>query len=232
MWYNKRMFEKLQEIYPLNKDTVNKFSAFKELLLKYNKMFNLTALISDEDIEIKHFLDSLLGEKYFLKGENVVEVGSGGGFPSVPLMIYRPDLKFTLIESTQKKCEFLKTVIKELDLNGKVFCMRAEDAGKNTDFREKYDVVIARAVARLNTLLEYCVPLIKTGGRTVFYKGDAKEEISEAKNAVKVLNLKVLDVEEYTLSGDMKRTLFISEKLKPTPLTYPRGNGKERSKPL
>lgn len=226
------MFLKLQEFYPLSEEKVEKFKKFKELLLKYNKMFNLTALLSDEDIEIKHFLDSLLGEKYFLKGENVVEVGSGGGFPSVPLMIYRPDLKFTLIESTQKKCEFLKTVINELDLNASVYNMRAEEAGKNTDFREKFDVVTARAVARLNTLLEYCVPLIKTGGRTVLYKGDAESEIKEAENAIKVLNLKVKKIEKYTLEEDMKRTLFVSEKLKPTDLKYPRGNGKERSKPL
>ena len=174
----------------------------------------------------------MFGEKYFFKGATVVEVGSGGGFPSVPIMIYRPDLKFTLIESTQKKCEFLKTVIKELNLNGKVYCMRAEEAGKNKDFREKFDVVTARAVARLNTLLEYCVPLIKTGGKTVLYKGDAKEEIKEAENAIKVLNLNVLNTEEYMLNGDMKRTFFISEKLKPTLDIYPRGNGKERSKPL
>lgn len=226
------MFSKLQEFYPLSEEKVEKFKKFKELLLKYNKMFNLTALLSDEDIEIKHFLDSLLGEKYFLKGENVVEVGSGGGFPSVPLMIYRSDLKFTLIESTQKKCEFLKTVINELKLNASVYNMRAEEAGKNIDFREKFDVVTARAVARLNTLLEYCVPLIKTGGRTVLYKGDAESEIKEAENAIKVLNLKVKNIEEYTLEGDMKRTLFVSEKLKSTDLKYPRGNGKERSKPL
>ena len=226
------MFETLQKFYPLDSVREEKFFKFKELLLKYNKMFNLTALISDEDIEIKHFLDSLLGEKYFLKGENVVEVGSGGGFPSVPLMIYRSDLKFTLIESTQKKCEFLKTVIKELNLNANVYCMRAEDAGKDKNFREKFDAVTARAVARLNTLLEYCVPLIKTGGRTVLYKGDAESEIKEAENAVKVLNLKIKKIDEYTLSDNMKRTLFVSEKLKPTDLKYPRGNGKERSKPL
>lgn len=226
------MFLKLQEFYPLSEEKVEKFKKFKELLLKYNKMFNLTALLSDEDVEIKHFLDSLLGEKYFLKGESVVEVGSGGGFPSVPLMIYRPDLKFTLIESTQKKCEFLKTVINELNLNASVYNMRAEEAGKNKDFREKFDVVTARAVARLNSLLEYCVPLIKTGGRTVLYKGDAESEIEEAENAIKVLNLKVKKIEKYTLEEDMKRTLFVSEKLKPTDLKYPRGNGKERSKPL
>lgn len=216
----------------LTPENENKLNKFKELLILYNEKFNLTSIKNDEEIEVKHFLDSLIGEKFFIKNKKVVEIGSGGGFPSIPLMIYRDDLNFTLVESTGKKCEFLKTVVDSLNLKGKILNKRAEDLGKDSNYRESFDIVTARAVARLNTLLEYCLPLIKVGGIFIAYKGDSEEEIKESKNALEILGGKIIKVEEFKLVNENKRTIIVIEKVKETPIKYPRGNGKERSKPL
>ncbi|MBO5328351.1 MAG: 16S rRNA (guanine(527)-N(7))-methyltransferase RsmG [Clostridia bacterium] len=213
------------------KETFDKFS---KMLIEYNKKYNLTSICDENGIKIKHFLDSIIGEKFFAKGANVIEIGSGGGFPSIPLKIIRDDLKFTLVESTGKKCEYLKAVVDNFNFDCvQVLNIRAEDGGKNVIHREKYDAVCARAVARLNTLCEYCMPFIKVGGRFIAYKGDAKEEIEEAKNAIKVLGGKILCVEEIELPFEAgKRNIIVIEKIKNTPSLYPRGNGKERKKPL
>lgn len=217
----------------LNDDAKEKLTQFKDLLIFYNEKFNLTSIKEDNEIFIKHFYDSIYGGKFFKRNKTVAEIGSGGGFPSIPLMITRSDLRFTLIESTGKKCEYLKTVIKELNLNGEVLCLRAEEAGKNAAYREKFDYVTARAVARMNTLCEYCIPLIKKGGAFIAYKGDGEEELIEAKNAVNVLGGKIIKTEKYELPQNMgKRNIFVIEKISSTPEKYPRGNGKERSKPL
>lgn len=217
----------------LTSEKLEKLNNFKELLKFYNDKFNLTSIKEDKEIIIKHFLDSLYGEKFFNLNKTVVEVGSGGGFPSIPLMIYRDDLVFTLIESTGKKCEYLKTVIKELNLKGEVYCLRAEEAGKDSKFRQKFDYVTARAVAKMNTLSEYCIPLIKVGGSFIAYKGESDIELTEADNAIKVLGGKVKKVEKYNLPDGMgTRHIFEVLKVNETPLKYPRGNGKERSKPL
>lgn len=217
----------------LNDDAKEKLTQFKDLLIFYNEKFNLTSIKEDNEIFVKHFYDSIYGGKFFKRDKTVAEIGSGGGFPSIPLMITRSDLRFTLIESTGKKCEYLKTVIKELNLNGEVLCLRAEEAGKNAAYREKFDYVTARAVARMNTLCEYCIPLIKKGGAFIAYKGDGEEELIEAKNAVNVLGGKIIKTEKYELPQNMgKRNIFVIEKISSTPEKYPRGNGKERSKPL
>ena len=130
----------------------------------------------------------MAGESFFPYGAEVIEIGSGAGFPSVPLKLIREDLRFTLVESTGKKCEFLKTAVSKLDLCGVDVCnLRAEDMGKDGKYREKFDVCCARAVARLNTLAEYCMPFVKTGGSMIAYKGRAEEEVKEADNALKLL---------------------------------------------
>ena len=207
---------------------------FFGLISDYNNKVNLTAITGERQFFIKHVWDSLAGQKYFPAGASVAEVGSGGGFPSLPLKICRPDLFFTLFESVGKKCAFLKLAADSLALEGvEVVNCRAEDAGKNGKFREKYDVCCARAVARLNTLLEYCAPLVKVGGRVVAYKGDAAEEIEEAANAAKLLGLELECAEHYDLpEGEGARTLAVYRKIKPTPPKFPRGQGKERKDPL
>ena len=214
-------------------ETGEKFRAFYALLSDYNQKVNVTRIVGEEDCKIKHFLDSLLGERYFPAGARVAEIGSGGGFPSVPLMIVRPDLRFTLIESVGKKCAFLREAAEKLGLDAKVLNIRAEEGAKDPALREKFDVCCARAVARLNTLSEYCAPFVKTGGRFIAYKGKADEEIAEAKHAFCVLGLRLIDAQKAELPcGEGERTIVVAEKIAKTPAAYPRGRGKERSAPL
>lgn len=217
----------------IKEEYAEKFDLFKDLLIENNKKFNLTAICDEEGIFLKHFLDSAVGEGFIKQGARVVEIGSGGGFPSIPLKILRDDLNFLLIESTSKKCNYLKDVVDKLNLSGvKVLNARAEDVGKDTTYREKFDVCEARAVARLNTLCEYCLPLVKKGGMFIAYKGDCDEELNEAENAVKILGGALEKVEKYELPNGEKRSLIIIKKVAPTPLKYPRGQGKERKSPL
>lgn len=210
-----------------------KFTLFASLLEKYNREFNITSIESGEQTEIKHFFDSIMGVDNFPLCASVVEIGSGGGFPSIPIMIMREDLKFTLVDSTGKKCEFLKKVKDELSLNCTVLNARAEDLGRDERYREVFDISTARAVAKLNTLCEYCLPLVKQSGAFIAYKGEADEEIEEAQNAITVLGGELSHIKRYELpSGEGKRTIINIKKIAPTPKEYPRGNGKERKKPL
>ena len=206
---------------------------FKEILDKYNSVMNLTAVKGERDTYVKHFLDSALGLEFF-KGENCCEIGSGGGFPSIVLKILNEDLEFTLVESTGKKCEYLKEAVKELNLNNvEVICARAEDLARDEKYREKFDNVTARAVARMNVLCEYCIPFCKAGGRFIAYKGDDESEIKEAENAVKTLGGAFESSEKFTLPYEMGvRNIVVIKKERQTPEKYPRGNGKERKKPL
>lgn len=211
----------------------SKFEELKALLVDNNKKFNLTAICDDEGIFIKHFLDSVVGESYFKKGAYVAEIGSGGGFPSLPLKLVRDDLKFLLIESTGKKCNHLNEAIERLNLGGmQVFCGRAEDGARDLNYRERFDYAVARAVARLNTLCEYCLPFVKVGGSFIAYKGDCDQEVEEAQKAIKVLGGKLERVEKYELPDGDKRSLVVIKKIAPTPLNYPRGQGKERKSPI
>lgn len=231
-WYNKDM--DTARLYGLiNEKYSGQFNLFKNLLLEYNEKYNLTAVCDDEGIFYKHFLDSIAGEEFFGKGANVAEIGSGGGFPSIPLKIIREDLKFTLIESTGKKCNFLNVVSDKLGFKDvTVKNIRAEDGARDPSLREKFDVSCARAVASLNTLCEYCLPYVKTGGKFIAYKGDCDEEIKAASNAIKILGGKIEDIVRYELENCGKRTLVIIKKVSATPKAYPRGNGKERKQPL
>lgn len=211
-----------------------KFEAFRALLLEYNRKFNLTTVTEEKEMFYKHFLDSAAGEFLLPRGANVAEVGSGAGFPSIPIKLLRDDLTFTLIESTEKKCRFLETAISELGLGGMtVLPLRAEDAGRDPRCRERFDAAIARAVARLNTLAEYCMPLVRTGGIFLAWKGRAEEEIEEAKKAFSVLGGTGGRTVLYELpEGYGERALVLVEKGRRTPEKYPRGRGKERSAPI
>lgn len=211
-----------------------KLEEFYRLVTDFNTRVNITAITERNEFFVKHVWDSLAGQKYFPEGAVVSEVGSGGGFPSLPLKIARPDLTFTLLESVGKKCAFLESAAKALGLDGvRVVNARAEDVARDEKFRERADVCCARAVARLNTLLEYCAPLVKVGGSVVAYKGDAEEEIKEAQRAAKLLGLELADCDRYELpEGYGSRTLAVYKKIKSTPERFPRGQGKERKNPL
>ena len=208
------------------------FEKLYEMLIQYNKMYNLTSITQKEDVFNKHFLDSVVGECYFEKNAAVCEIGSGGGFPSLPLKIVRKDLSFTLIESTGKKCSYLQAVVDNFNFESvKVMNIRAEEGARDKLLREKFDAAVARAVARLNTLCEYCLPFVKVGGVFVAYKGDCGEEVAEAENAVKILGGRIKKVDKFELYGE-RRSLVVIEKVAPTLPKYPRGRGLERKKPL
>ncbi len=210
------------------------FDAFYALLLEYNGRFNLTAVTEREEVFHKHFLDSVAGEGFLPYGATCVEVGSGAGFPSIPLKIVREDLTLTLVESTGKKCAFLKEAIRALGLKGvEVVNARAEELGQDPAFREKFDVSFARAVARLNVLAEYCMPLVRVGGSFLAYKGDAEEEIREAEGALRIFGGGKKEIVRYELpKGFGARTLLSVQKEKRTPKGYPRGHGMEKRSPI
>lgn len=209
----------------------DKFEAFYSLLLHYNEKFNLTAITGREEVVHKHFLDSLAGESFFPQAADAVEIGSGAGFPSIPLKIVRPDLALTLVESTGKKCEFLRAAVRELGLDGvEIVNGRAEELGRGR-LRERFSVAFARAVAPLPALAEYCLPLVKTGGRFLAYKGTG-ERAEEGAYAFRLLGGDAGESYPYDLEGYGARTLIVVTKTGRTPPKYPRGRGKERSDPL
>ena len=210
------------------------FEQYRALILEYNQRYNLTTILEEKDMYYKHFLDSAAGVDLFKKDAKVIEIGSGAGFPSMVLKILRGDISFDLIESVGKKCEFLQVVVDKLGLNNvHIYNIRAEDAARDKNFRERYDHATARAVARMNTLSEYCLPFVKVGGSFIAYKSGEMEEIKEAESAYKVLGGKCGDVIPYSLpEGYGERLLAVVNKVKPTPPKYPRGQGKERKQPL
>ncbi len=217
----------------LTEKQLEKFEKYKKILLFWNEKFNLTAIKEDNEIVLKHFVDSVKYFNIYDVDKKIIDVGSGAGFPSIPIKIIREDLDITMVESTLKKCNFLKECIKELDLKGiRVVNARCEDLAKEESYREKFDYGTARAVARLNTLCEYVLPFVKINGKFVSYKGkDAKEELEEAKNAINVLGGEYLKTLTFNLQ-DAERNIIIINKVKNTDKKYPRGKGKERSKPL
>ena len=211
-----------------------KFEKFRALLLEYNQKYNLTSITEEKEVFYKHFLDSSAAAFLFKENARVAEVGSGAGFPSVVLKILREDLSFTLMESVGKKCDFLRVVVDNLCLEGmNIVNIRAEDAAREEKYREKFDYCVARAVARMNTLSEYCLPLVKIGGAFIAYKSGDVGEIGEAENAYRELGGRKSAVYAYSRpEGYGDRTLAVIEKVRTTPKKYPRGNGKERKFPL
>lgn len=215
-------------------DKKEKFEQYRTLLLEYNNRYNLTTILEKKDMYYKHFLDSAAGAFLFKENGKVAEIGSGAGFPSIVLKILRDDLSFDLFESVGKKCEFLRAVVDNLGLKGvHIYNLRAEEAARDKTFREKYDYATARAVARMNTLTEYCLPFVKVGGKFIAYKSGDVTEIEEAKSAYKILGGTLEKVLPYSLpEGYGDRVLAVVAKNKPTPERYPRGQGKERKQPL
>ena len=214
----------------LDGEKLELFEKYYEILSFYNEKFNLTAITEKSEVYLKHFVDSLTGAK-FINGD-FLDVGSGGGFPAVPIKILKSELKATLLEATGKKCEFLRELIKELGLkNTEVICGRAEELAHDKFYREKFEFCTARAVAALPALCEYCLPFVKKGGKFVAYKGDAEKEISDSENAVKILGGRIEKTEKIDLSGNLRTIIVISKENK-TPEEYPRANAKIRKKPL
>ena len=209
-------------------------NAFCDFLLEKNKQFNLTAIRDKAEFFEKHLADSLKGSSFFSDGKKILEVGSGGGFPSLPLKLNNRELDFTLLEATGKKCAFLNEVKNNFALDKlEVVNARAEEYSR-TSARESFDIVTARAVASLNVLCELCLPFLKVGGRAVFYKQKSQSEFNEGKKAIEILGGKWVDSFAYTLasSPESERVIIVIEKIKNTPEKYPREYKKIAKSPL
>lgn len=216
---------------PITGGQAQQLDIYARLLCEWNEKINLTAITEPAEIEEKHFLDCLLPAKLVDIGGKVVDVGSGAGFPGMVLKVFCPDLQLTLMEPTGKRVAFLQELTQKLGLKVEIVKERAEEAAKKR-WREQYDFAIARAVAALPVLCEYCLPLVKPGGRFLAMKGEAKAELAEAQNAVKTLGGGAARCFEYTLPSAGGRTLVVIDKEKPTPAAYPRGGGAIKKRPL
>ena len=223
---------KLLEEFGLNNEQISKFKKYLDLLLEWNEKFNLTAITEKDEIEEKHFLDSIELAKYFdIKNKTLLDVGSGAGFPGIPLAIVEPSLKITLLESNGKRVTFLREVVKELSLgNVEIIQGRSEELKS----REKYDIVTARAVKELNILLEISFYLVKVGGYFIAYKSSGvDEEILNAKHAFKCLQIEEYKKYEYLLPKSKNTRVFLGIlKKKATPKKYPRRYGEITKQPL
>ena len=221
--------------YETSKIQDEQFNEYADLIVEWNKKINLTAITNREDIIIKHFIDSLSISKYINNNLKVIDIGTGAGFPGIPLKIYNPSLNITLLDSLNKRIKFLDTVIEELKLNNiRAIHGRAEEIARNDNYREKYDIVTSRAVSKLNTLVEYMLPFAKENGICICMKGpNIYEELDEAERAIKILGGKVEKVEEFFLpKTDIKRSVIIIRKIKKTNEKYPRNAGIPIKKPL
>ncbi len=219
----------------LDDAALERFEIYYNMLIDYNTRMNLTAITEEQEVIVKHFCDSLyLLTKYDVpKGAKVIDVGTGAGFPGLPLLIARPDIKLTLLDGLNKRLVFLEDVLNKTGLSAQIVHARAEEGAADKKYREKFDVATSRAVARLNVLCEYCLPYVKKGGVFLAMKGPAAaEELAEAQKAVEVLGGKTEECQEYKLSDESTRTIISIKKEKHTPPAYPRHNSKIKKQPL
>ena len=221
----------------IDEDQKSKFAKYYSLLLEKNKVMNLTRITDEEEIIIKHFVDSLMIAKVveMEKEESLIDVGTGAGFPGIPIKIIWPEIKVTLLDSLDKRVGFLKEVIEELELEGiEAVHGRAEDSGQDANYRENFDLCVSRAVADLSVLSEYCVPFVKEQGKFVSYKADgSEEEIHNASNAIETLGGSLERIATVKLPGtDINRQFAIARKIEKTGSKFPRKAGKPSKNPL
>lgn len=219
----------------LNEKQLDIFDKYAEMLVEWNKKFNLTAIKSPDDIVIKHFADSLLIMKSvrFSYGQKLIDVGTGAGFPGIPLLIANNDIDVTFLDSTGKKLIFIDAVLNEIGLSGKTIVGRAEEIGQKPDYREKFDYSTARAVSELKVAAELCLPLVKQGGSFIAMKGaKALEEADSAKNAIELLGGTIDKYDTASLPYAGERTVFLIKKISQTSTKYPRNYSQITKHPL
>lgn len=222
----------------LDETMSNQFEKYYELLIDWNQRMNLTTITDRDEVVQKHFIDSVLlltkYDKTEFENKNIIDVGTGAGFPGIPLAIMLPQTNFVLIDSLDKRITFLKTVLDELGLsNVTLYHGRAEDFGKDTSFREQFDYCVSRAVAPLPILLEYCSPFIKVDGSLLLYKSiKTDQEVDESKHALDELNCKIGEICTLSDDEDYKRYIIEIHKINEIPTKYPRKAGKPKKNPL
>lgn len=234
--FNEKMKESLKELnIELSEKQLNQFYNYMNILIEWNKVMNLTNITEPEGIIQKHFVDSLTVLKSIKENDSIIDVGTGAGFPGIPIKIAFPETRITLLDSLNKRIKFLEEVINKLELkNIETIHGRAEEVAHNKKYREKYDIAIARAVAPLNVLSEYLLPFVKIGGYAICMKGTkGKEEAEEGKNAIKILGGEITNSREFNLPNtEMARTIIEIEKIKNTEKKYPRKAGTPTKMPL
>ena len=219
----------------LNDTQLEMFDAYAEMLVETNKQFNLTAIKSPDEIVTKHFVDSLTvftSADFPKEGSRVIDIGTGAGFPGVPMLIYDNSLETTMLDSTGKKLDFVRSALERLGLHADVIHARAEELGRG-ELRETFDFAVSRAVASLNVLCEFCLPFVKQGGKFIALKGSkADDELAVSRTAIKTLGGKFIQCKELLLADEQTRNLVIIEKREPTPPKYPRPSAQISKKPL
>ena len=216
-------------------EQLQKFYQYMNILIEWNEKMNLTAIVEPKEIVLKHFIDSLTIIKYIDQNKTVIDIGTGAGFPGIPIKIVRNDLKITLLDSLNKRVNFLNEVIKELKLeNINAVHARIEEYAKNKQYRETYDIATSRAVANLTTLSEYMLPMVKVNGTAICMKGsDINQEVLKSKNSINILGGELSKIEEFILpKSDYRRNLIMIKKTKQTPIKYPRKPGIPSKEPL
>lgn len=218
----------------LSEDEISKFVLYKNLLKEWNEKINLTAIVEDNEIAIKHFIDSLTVIQYIPEDSCIIDVGTGAGFPGIPIKIVKENVNVTLLDSLNKRINFLDEIISKCDLNKTATVHgRAEDYGNNVAYREKYDIAIARAVANLATLAEFCLPFVKVGGAFIAMKGSSIDEIDEAQKAIEILGGKIEKIDKFILpETGIERNIIVIRKINKTPTQYPRRAGTPANKPI
>ena len=219
----------------INEEQIKSFEKYMNLLLEWNEKINLTAITQPDEVKLKHFVDSLTVLKYINDDDKVIDIGTGAGFPGIPLKIMKENTKITLLDSLNKRINFLNIVIETLNLrNIQAIHGRAEEIARNKLYREKYDVAVSRAVANLSTLTEYMLPFVKVGGKCICMKGaNVNEELERAQNAIKELGGEIERVDNFYLSdNDNERNIIVIKKVKETNPKYPRKAGTPSKEPL
>lgn len=219
----------------LNEEQLDKFYKYMNLLLEWNEKMNLTAITDEDGIILKHFVDSLTVLEYLKDSKSIIDVGTGAGFPGIPISIMNNDKNIVLMDSLNKRINFLNDVVQKLNLdNVRTIHSRAEDLGQNNMYRQMYDVVISRAVANLTTLVEYMLPLTKIGGMCICMKGqEIVDEIKNSEYAIELLGGEIETIDEFCLpNSEMKRNIIIIRKIKNTDRKYPRKAGMPSKEPI
>ena len=211
---------------------INKYYKYMNSIIEKNQFINLTSIIEPKEFIIKHFIDSLVVSSY-LEGNRIIDIGTGAGFPGVPLAINSSDKSFVLVDSVNKKLDVIRGTIKELNINNiEVIHSRAEELANNGEYREKFDIAVSRAVANLTTLVEYMLPFVKVGGTCICMKGPNYEnEVDEARKAISILGGEIEKVLNIDIEGNERNIIFI-RKNNSTPTKYPRGQGKPLKEPI